>query len=81
MYKPYSETHPLSKGFTMITNLPNTPVNSAALLASVGVFGVVGYFIKKSSDDRQHIATMNLEAKKLDAATQATVMTHLSDKR
>jgi hypothetical protein len=68
--------NPLSKGIPVI-NLPETPVNSSVILAATGLFAVTGYFIKKSSNDRQHLVNANLEAKKIDAQMQAEVMKHL----
>jgi len=64
----------------MITNLPDTPVNSTVLIAAVGVFAVAGFFVKKSSDDRQHLANANLEAKRIDAQMQTEVITALRPK-
>lgn len=61
-------------------NLPDTPVNSSVLLAATGVFACTAFFIKKSSNDRQHLVNANLEAKKIDAAIQSEVMKHLTSK-
>lgn len=60
-------------------NLPETPVTSGAVLVGVGVLVVTGYFIKKSSDDRQHLIDTTLETKKIDAEQQALMLSRLQE--
>lgn len=60
-------------------NLPETPVTSGAVLVGVGVLAVTGYFIKKSSDDRQHLINTSLETKKIDAEQQALMLTRMQE--
>jgi hypothetical protein len=54
--------------------LPDTPINSSVVVAVSGVLTVVGYFVKKSSDDRQHLVNATLETKKIDADMQANML-------
>lgn len=60
-------------------NLPDTPVNSLIGFAAIGVLGVTAYFVKKSSDDRQHLVNANTEMKKIDAETQANVLAQIKE--
>lgn len=60
-------------------NLPETPVTSGAVLVGVGVLAITGYFIKKSSDDRQHLINTTLETKKIDAEQQTAMLTKLQE--
>lgn len=60
-------------------NLPETPISSGAVLVGVGVLAVTSYFIKKSSDDRQHLINTQLEQKKIDAEQQTAMLTRLQE--
>lgn len=60
-------------------NLPNTPVNSAVIMVSAGVLGVTGYFVRKSSSDRQHLIDAQLKMKEIDAEQQANTLSILKE--
>lgn len=60
-------------------NLPDTPINSAVVVAATGVLTVTAYAIKKRSQDHQHLINAHTETKKVDAEQQANMLNILKE--